>query len=245
MSLENNNGMYMPVGPLNGNGGFAGDGSGSIFYLIILFLFAALAGGGWGGYGNGGSGTTVINSDLQRGFDQQAVMGGINGVNAGIAALAQSQCNGFANAEISANNRQMANMQQAFDLSQQLSNCCCENRLAVAGLNAQIANDGAATRANTDAKTQAIMDKLCQLEMDGMRRDYENRIAGMQNEIDALRTQVTNQGFVASQTAQTAAIKADNAAQTLALEQYLNPTPIPAYPVQRPCCNGNGYTFAS
>ena len=95
------------------------------------------------------------------------------------------------------------------------------------------------------AKVQTVLDKLCQLEMDGIKRDYENRISGMQNQIDSLRTQVTNQNFAASQNAQTAAIMADNAAQTVALEQYLNPTPVPAYAVQNPnCCGGNRFGFA-
>ena len=59
-----------------------------------------------------------------------------------------------------------------------------------------------------------------------------------QQEIDALKTQNANlqtqinlANLQASQTAQTARILADNAAQTTALEQYLNPAPIPAYVV--------------
>ena len=87
-----------------------------------------------------------------------------------------------------------------------------------------MAQEASATRANTDAKTQAIMDKLCQLEMDGIKQNYENRIASMQNTIDA------------SQNLQTAQIVADNAAQTAALEQYLAPTPKPCYTVQNPNC---------
>ena len=45
--------------------------------------------------------------------------------------------------------------------------------------------------------------------------------------------------LAASQNAQTAAILANNEAQTAALEQYLNPAPIPAYVVQNPNCCGN------
>jgi hypothetical protein len=46
--------------------------------------------------------------------------------------------------------------------------------------------------------------------------------------------------LAASQTAQTGRILADNAAQTVALEQYLNPVPVPAYVVANPnCCNQN------
>ena len=117
-------------------------------------------------------------------------------------------------------------------------NCCCENRAAVADLKYTMAQEAAATRANTDAKVQGVMDKLCQLEMDGIRQNYENRIAAMQNTIDSLRTMNSNARFDASQNLQTAQITADNAAQTAALEQYLAPTPRPAYMVQNPNCCG-------
>lgn len=62
------------------------------------------------------------------------------------------------------------------------------NRLASAQLGTAIATEGAATRAASANDRQIIMDKLCQLEMDGIKRDYEARIAGLQNQIDALRT---------------------------------------------------------
>lgn len=91
-------------------------------------------------------------------------------------------------------------------------------------------------RDNTNAKVQQVLDKLCQLEMDGMRQNYENRIAGMQNTIDQLRTANSNARFDASQNLQTAQILADNAVQTANLEQYLAPTPRPAYVVQNPNC---------
>ena len=57
----------------------------------------------------------------------------------------------------------------------------------------------------------------------------------MQNQIDALRTQVTNQGFEASQAAQTASII-----------RTLDPAPIPAYAVQNPngCTCGNRFGYA-
>ena len=87
------------------------------------------------------------------------------------------------------------------------------------------------------------MDKLCQLEMDGIKQNYENRISGMQNEIDSLRSAINTSDRLASQNAQTAQILADNAAQTNTLEQYLMPTPRPAWIVQNPnCCQPNyGY----
>lgn len=55
------------------------------------------------------------------------------------------------------------------------------------------------------------------------------------------RPQPLMANLAASQNAQTSRILADNAAQTVALEQYLNPTPVPAYMVQNPNCCGNFY----
>lgn len=239
MSLSQEGNMVMPVSPMGGYGAYGGGDmfGGGIWWFLIIFVIA-LMNGGWGGMFNGnGSGGFVntVNNDVQRGFDQQAVMGGIGDINAAIVALSQAQAQAFAAAEANATARQMAIMQQMYGLSSQFADCCCENRLAVANLGAQIAQDGAATRANTDAKVQMVMDKLCQLELDGIKQNYENRIAGMQNQIDALRDRVTNQGFEASQAAQTANII-----------RTLDPTPVPAYPVQNPngCPCGNRFGYA-
>lgn len=265
----------------HGSGGFGWGGDGA-WWLLVLFLFAANGNGfGWGG--NGGMNpylmSTNTNNDVQRGFDQQALMtaaGDINtSLNAGFSGVNQALCSGFAGvnatvsngfsaAESSNNARQMANMNQLFALQTGLSNqlntmsaaqaqCCCENRLATANLNSTILAENCADRAalsdgirdiitNNTANTQmlintttqavqGVMDKICQLELDAK----NDKIADLQN-------QLTMANLAASQTAQTAAIKADNAAQTVALERYLNPPPIPAYVVQNPnCCNSNYY----
>lgn len=235
MSLTNDGGMYMPVAPAGYGNGFGGFGDGS-FWIIVLFLFA-LMGNGWGG-AFGGNGTFPMmmntNNDVQRGFDQQAIIGGIGGINAAITSLAQGQCAGFANVESSAASRSMANLQQQYamqtaidgrldSLAMSLQNCCCENRAAVADLKYTMAQEGSATRANTDAKVQNVMDKLCQLEMDGMRQNYEARIA-------ALEAQVNEANRVAS-----------NAAQTAQIIGALNPTPVPAYPAGGCSCSGNRF----
>lgn len=225
------------------NGGFGNWGDGS-FWIIVLFLFALM--GNWGGNGFGGNGggamPYVINNDVQRGFDQSAIMSGITG-------LSSTMTNGFANAEISRCNgqtnvlqtlasNQMANMQGFNAVTSSFQNCCCENKLATSDLKYLISNEAAATRANTDAKVQTVMDKLCQLEMDGIKQNYENRIGGMQNEIDSLRAALNNVNRQASDNAQTAQIIANNEAQTVALERYLAPTPVPAYPAsQMNYCN--------
>lgn len=146
MALTEENGgsnMVMPVAPMYG-GGFGGNsgwGGDNGWWIILLFLFAL---GGWGngfggGYGGGGMPyimNSTTNADVQRGFDQQAVMSGISGLQSGISGLATQLCNccgdiqqslcngfagvnatvnsGFANAETAANARQMANMNQMF-----------------------------------------------------------------------------------------------------------------------------------
>lgn len=271
MSLIDGNGLSAAdvaavTGNNNNNGwGFGGDGA---WLILILLLFAAFNGNGngWGGNG-GGQMPYILNNtqnDVQRGFDQQMLVGGINGIQTSINTLAQGQCNGFAGvtagmnngfaqAEIAANQRQMASMQQNWNaqtavdqrldtLAMNQQSCCCENRAAVADLKYTMAQESAATRANTDAKVQNVMDKLCQLEMDGIKQNYENRITGMQqnyeSQIRVLNDRLNALDRAASQNAQTAALLADNAAQTQTLEQYLAPQPVPSYPVCPP--NGNG-----
>lgn len=121
-------------------------------------------------------------------------------------------------------------------LQQQQASCCCDNRLATANLGTTISAESSATRSVIDsgirdvivsqtAGTQRILDKLCDQELAAERREN-----------DQLRQQLNMANLAASQTAQTAAILADNARQTSALEQYLNPAPIPAYTVQNPNC---------
>ena len=240
MSLMDNgsNGMVMPVSPMYGGGGYGnsfGYGGDGLFWIIILFLFAAMSGNGWGnGFGNNGTILPFMmnqsgQSEVQRVVDQQSVM-------TGISALSAAQANGFANAEISRCNGLYNLTSQLNTIAMNQQNCCCENRAAVADLKYTMAQEAAATRANTDAKVQNVMDKLCQLEMDGIKQNYENRIASMQNTIDSLRTMNSNARFDASQNAQTAAIQAGQRTLANEVEQYVLPTPRPAYVVQNPNC---------
>ena len=160
-------------------------------------------------------------------------MNGLTGINSSLVS-------GFANAETAANARQMDTIQQMFGIQSQLANCCCENRLATADLKYTVATENCADRAalsdgirdviaSNSANTQKILDQLCQDKIDAK----NERIADLER-------QLTMANLAASQTAQTARILADNSAQTVALEQYLNPTPVPAYVVQNPnCCNQN------
>ena len=201
--------MYMPVAPANYGGGF-GNGFADGWWIILLFLFA---GGGFGwGNGFGGNGGGFVNADIQRGFDQSAVMTGVSGIQnaitsgfgdlqtalcGGFAGVNSNIANGFAQAEIGENARQMANMQQMFGLSSQLSQCCCDNRLATCQTQNLVQNEGAATRLAIQQQTQAILDKMCQDDID---RKNE-KILELQNSLNMAN-------LSASQTAQTATILA-------------------------------------
>ena len=241
---DNGNGLSAAdVAAVVGNNGGAfgnglwGDGS---FWIIILFLFAFM-GNGWGGFGGnaGGAMPFMVNNDVQRGFDQQAVIGGINGINASINSLAQGQCAGFNGVTSAIANAQYNTSQGMNSLAMALQNCCCENRASVADLKYTVATEACADRAavgdalnsvlnSFNANTQRILDQMCQ-----------DKIDAKNERIQALENQLNMAQLRESQTAQTAQILANNAAQTQALEQYLNPAPIPAYMVQNPNCCAN------
>lgn len=215
MSLSSGELSAADVAAVTGNnGGFGNWGDGS-FWIIVLFIFA-LMNGGWNGNGNNGG--------YQQGFDQAAVMGQLGQINSSVTA-------GFANAETAANARQIADMQQMFSLSTQFGNCCCENRLATANLQADIAREACASRQAVADGVQSIKDMMCQDKIDA------------KNEIIAnLRQQMNMMQLAASQNAQTQALIANNELQTANLEQYLAPVPRPAYVVQNPnCCGQNFY----
>lgn len=249
MALEGNeggNGMVMPVAPFYGNGN--GNGFGGDWAWIILLLLLGWGNNGWGnGGGYGGIGLYPWmnqSNQISDGFRDQMLNTSINsiqnGVTSGFGDVQNALCGGFAGVNAAITNAQMANMQQAFAMQSQFSDCCCENRLATCQTQNVIQNEGSATRfadanntrdllTNQTANTQAILDKLCQLELDAKN-----------DKISDLERQLTMANLAASQTAQTSRILADNAAQTVALEQYLNPVPIPAYVVQNPnCCTAN------
>ena len=250
-----------------------------MWILILFFCLFGNNGFNWGNNGGGNGGyAPYVAGDVQRGFDQNAVMNGIGNLQnsvvsgfgdtqLGIAGVNQNICqtggtltnamnNGFSQAEIAANARQIANMQQDFNsqtaLMNQLNgmamtqqNCFCENRAATADLKYTVATEACADRAavndalkdviaSNTANTQAILNKLDQQEKDAMR-----------NQITDLQQQVLMRDLAASQAGQTAQLIADNTAQTQYVVNRIAPYPQPSYIVPNPngcnagCgCNG-------
>ena len=226
---DSNGNLVMPVAPMGGygNSGFGGFGDmGSGWWLILLLICLGGWGNGFGfggGFGGNGAGTMMVNNDVQRGFDQSALMTGITGVQSAVTSgfgdLQTALCggfggvnaaiaNGFAQSEIAANARQMANMQNDFSLQSALSNCCCENRLATANQTATILAEHCADRAvlsdgvrdiitNQNMGVQRILDVICQDKLD----TKNEQILSLQNQLNMATMN-------ASQVAQTAQIVA-------------------------------------
>lgn len=226
----------------NGNGFFnGGDGA-----WVLLFFILILA-GGWNGGWNGGNGGGYVAADVQRGFDQSAVINGLTNVgtavNNGFANAEISRCNSQANILQTLNNNQANLSTQLNTIAMNQQSCCCENRAGLADLKYTVATQACADRsaisdalkdviASNTANTQAILDKLCQQEIEALKA--QNQQLQMQGYLASL---------AASQNAQTGQILNDNAAQTNALLRALNPTPIPAYLVANPngcSCNACG-----
>lgn len=256
MALTDENGgmnTTMLVSPANGNmGGSFGDGFGNSGWWIIL-LFILL--GGWGNsYGGGMGGNSLypwmnqaeITSD---GFRDQMLNNNITSIRDSIGDISTQLCNGFAGVEQGANARQIANMQQSFanqtammqgfnTLGSQFADCCCENRLANCQTQNIIQNEGNATRfadANNTRDiiqsqsngTQAILDKLCQLELDGVKAQVEAK----NDRIAELQTQLNMANLAASQTAQNAFIQQGFANEVDQLYNRLSSCPVPTTPV--------------
>lgn len=237
---SNGNGMYMPVAPAYG--GYGNNGFGSDWAWIIILLLCGW--GGMGGYGgaNGmffdypwiANGQQMISNNTNNGFRDAMLNDGITGIRDGISGISNQLCNGFAGvtasvtngfaqAEIAENGRQMANMNQMYDIQSALQNCCCENRASIADLKYTLASEACATRSANTANTQAILDKLCALELDNARRENEQ-----------LRSELMYARGQASQVAQTNAIEASQNAQTQYIVNRVAPYPIPAYIVTNP-----------
>lgn len=278
-----------------GNGGMFGDmfggGSGGVIFLWLILFFFMMMFMGWGnnngnasgnggntvvavpygapmmgiGYGGGNGGYSAADA-VRAGFDQSAVINGINGINTqlqtGFSNAEVSRCNQQANVLATLNNNQNATNAAMNSLAMGLQNCCCENRQAVAQLGYNIATEACADRAavgdalqsvtaQNNANTnqllnainsmgQSIKDQMCNDKIDAKNEriaDLERQVT-MTSILNAISANQNSEN--AARTAQTTQLLADNALQTANLKQMLDPSPIPAYIVQNPsCCNQN------
>lgn len=219
------------------NGGGFGFGGDNGWWLILLFLFAF---GGWGnggfGGGYGGGAAPYVVNDVQRGFDQSAVMSGIAGIQTSLS-------NGFANSEVSQCNQTANITGQLSALALNQATNACGISSGIADLKYTIATEACSDRqAVTDALQvvtntinsgiQTIKDQL-----------YSDKLDAKNEEIANLRTQINLANLSASQNLQTQQILAGQERSVNTLESYLAPTAIPAYIVQNPNCCGYNYNM--
>lgn len=246
----NNNGMVMPVAPYN-NGGYGnnmGFGNDWFAWLVLLFLIGGNNGWGGGMFGNNGG-------ELYPWLNQSQDISNV------LQSLSTQLCNGFASLQQSISNAQMgitnqlfasqtANMQGFNQLGTQIGNGFNNTQLGIADLKYTVANEGCNTRNSAMQNTynildnqnrgyQAIMDKLCQLELDGVKA----QLSAKDDEISSLRQQVAMKDFAASQNAQNALMQQGFASEVDALYNRLANCPVPTTPVygRTPIftCNGN------
>ena len=227
----------------NNDGMFGGDGS---WWIIVLFIFAFFGWGnnGWGNNGNGGGyvATAATQADIQRGFDNSAVISKLDGISNGLCDGFYSMNNGMLTGFNGINTNIMqtgfgvqqainadtvANMQNTNALQAQLANCCCETREAIQGVNYNMAQNTCALQntmnnntrdllENQNSNTRAILDYLCQKETADLRAENQ-----------ALK-------LAASQSNQNAVLQAAMDANTAEILRRTAPLPVPAYQVPNP-----------
>ena len=147
------------------------------------------------------------------------------------AGIQQSLCNGFAGttAAIAGAQNAISNQLYSNELAS-LNRSFAEqtaNTAGFTGVQSSLCDIRYGNATNTrdiiesqTRSTQAILDKLCALELDGYKREN-----------DQLRTQLNMAALNASQTAQTAELRQSGATQLNQLVSELRSCPIPAMPV--------------
>ena len=165
------------------------------------------------------NGQNNTNNNVNEGFRDQMLYTGINGIQnsitSGFGDVQTALCGGFAGVNATVNGAQnaiaqqmyaneIASLNRSYDaqtanaaghnaLQSQLAQCCCDNRLATVQTQNVVATEGAATRLAIQEQTQAILDKMCQQEIDNLKAANIN----LQNQVNMLN-------LAASQTAQSA-----------------------------------------
>ena len=253
LATNNGTGFYPYPVMTGGNSGFGGFGGDSAIWLIVLLaLIWGNNGNGNGGFFGGNSfdngyawlsnGQKDIINQTSDGFNSLHLSNQVEGIRDDVNDIQNAICNstasvtsainnGFYNSEIAAANRQMANMNTAFDLSRQFADCCCENRLGIANLNSTILSENCADRAaladglkdvliNQTANTQRILDQLCNDKIDAK----NEKILDLQRQLDMA-------DLKASQIAQNSFIAQGFANEVDALYNRLSNCPVPSTPV--------------
>lgn len=220
------------IAAVTGNNGF-GNG-GDWWVLIILFALFGWGRNGFGGNGGGCDSACATVGDVERGFNQQSTNQRFNAIDNAFAQLGYANQQQGYETRLAVANAQAAQQQCCCEtqgaiasaqnaIQSQLADCCCENRLATANLNAALAAD---TCAVTTAISNAARDIT-----DNQNANYRalhdeivaNRMEDKNETIAELRSQVQALNLAQSQ-----------ANQNSYLIGRLQPNPVPAYQVASP-----------
>ena len=217
--------LVQPAGGFgNGGGDFMG-GSGWWILLLFILLGGWNGNNGFGGGMGGGMGGGLYpwmnqSNQINDGFQNQMLNDNITGIRDGLFGISTQLCN-----------NQMADMERSFAVQSALQNCCCENRARVADLKYTVATENCADRTQSlmntrdiiesqTRGTQQILDKLCSLELEGVK----SQLAQAQRDNVGLQNQLNMANLAASQTAQTVNIRDS-------IIDELRSCPIPSQPV--------------
>lgn len=160
-----------------------GWGNNGALFILLFVIFFAFGGGGWGG--NNANGNSVTQQEMQAGFNNSNVVGKLDRLGDGISSLGYDQlgqmnalqrdlCTGFANGVATTN-----------AAAAQAQACCCETQQSILENRYLSAQNTAEINANTTAQIQKVLDAMC-----------GNRMADMQNQINALQLQNAVAGVV-------------------------------------------------
>lgn len=197
----------------NNNGGMGNWGSDG-WWILLLLLFA---GGRFGNYGGGGGGSAcATQADLAAGFNNSAVLSGLNDIKLGQANAINYTNQGFTGLNTSIMQGFHGVDNALCTLGYNFKDCCCETQRMIERLGCDIKD-------NANANTRAILDFMTT------------------QKIESLRDENQSLKLAASQATQNAFITANQEAQTAELIRRLGrDCPVPAYVVPNPnCCYGN------
>lgn len=208
----------------SGGCGYGGFGE----WIWIFVLFALWQNGGFGFGGAGGRGDLATQTDLAMGFNNSAVLGGINDLKLGQAGIQQTLCQGFNGVNTTVLQGFNGVERGMCDISHQISDCCCGTQRAIDGLKFDMTKEACDTRHaiynstrdiidNANANNRAILDFLTQ------------------DKIATLTAENQNLKFAASQSAQNAVLMAAMDANVATILRRTGAEcPTPAYVVQPP-----------
>lgn len=236
----------------NGNGFFGNDWA----WIVILLLFGYGNGrgfGGFGGYGGGFGGAScgapcATQADVRAAVDQQTLISKLDQQTYGLAdstyALNNTITNGFHGVD-----NAICNL--GYNLSRQLSDCCCETKGAIKDV-------AYGNERNSWTISKQISDCCCDIEKANMQNRFDaqayncNTLSAIDKLGDRIIDYMSNQKLeslrdenfalrlAASQEKQNNYIAANQEAQTAELIRRLGldrqTCPIPAYVVPNPNC---------